>query len=67
MTGLVSRAPELAAKQLELLVEAFPDQSPSSLWVDDEGHLKLGVSQEPGWDSAERDNKKKCRNADPNS
>jgi hypothetical protein len=31
-------------------------QSPSSLWVDDERHLKLSVSQEPGWDGAECDN-----------
>jgi putative tryptophan/tyrosine transport system substrate-binding protein len=33
ITGLVSRAPELAAKQLELLVEAFPDNKPiAALW-----------------------------------
>jgi putative ABC transport system substrate-binding protein len=33
ITGLVSRAPELAAKQLELLVEAFPDDKPiAALW-----------------------------------
>jgi putative ABC transport system substrate-binding protein len=33
ITGLVSRAPELAAKQLELLVEAFPDEKPIAvLW-----------------------------------
>lgn len=33
ITGLVSRAPELAAKQLELLVEAFPDVKPiTALW-----------------------------------
>jgi len=33
ITGLVSRAPELAAKQLELLVEAFPDVKPiAALW-----------------------------------
>jgi putative tryptophan/tyrosine transport system substrate-binding protein len=33
ITGLVSRAPELAAKQLELLVEAFPDHKPiAALW-----------------------------------
>jgi len=33
ITGLVSRAPELAAKQLELLVEAFPDRQPiAALW-----------------------------------
>jgi putative ABC transport system substrate-binding protein len=33
ITGLVSRAPELAAKQLELLVEAFPDEKPiAALW-----------------------------------
>jgi len=33
ITGLVYRAPELAAKQLELLVEAFPDDKPiAALW-----------------------------------
>ena len=33
VTGLVYRAPELAAKQLELLVEAFPDNKPiAALW-----------------------------------
>jgi putative tryptophan/tyrosine transport system substrate-binding protein len=33
ITGLVSRAPELAAKQFELLVEAFPDEKPIAvLW-----------------------------------
>jgi hypothetical protein len=33
ITGLVYRAPELAAKQLELLVEAFPDnKSVAALW-----------------------------------
>ena len=33
ITGLVSRAPELAAKQLELLVEAFPENKPiAALW-----------------------------------
>jgi putative ABC transport system substrate-binding protein len=33
ITGLVSRAPELAAKQLELLVEAFPnDKLIAALW-----------------------------------
>ncbi|HEV2625890.1 MAG TPA: ABC transporter substrate-binding protein [Xanthobacteraceae bacterium] len=33
ITGLVYRAPELAAKQLELLVEAFPDnKSIAALW-----------------------------------
>ena len=33
ITGLISRAPELAAKQLELLVEAFPDRQPiAALW-----------------------------------
>jgi putative ABC transport system substrate-binding protein len=33
ITGLVSRAPELAVKQLELLVEAFPDKKPIAvLW-----------------------------------
>ena len=33
ITGLVSRAPELAAKQLGLLVEAFPDAKPiAALW-----------------------------------
>jgi putative ABC transport system substrate-binding protein len=33
ITGLVSRAPELAAKQLGLLVEAFPDLKPiAALW-----------------------------------
>jgi putative ABC transport system substrate-binding protein len=33
ITGLVSRAPELAAKQLGLLVEAFPDVKPiAALW-----------------------------------
>jgi ABC-type uncharacterized transport system substrate-binding protein len=33
VTGLVYRAPELAAKQLELLVEAFPDKMPiAALW-----------------------------------
>ena len=33
ITGLVSRAPELAAKQLELLVEAFPEnKSIAALW-----------------------------------
>jgi putative tryptophan/tyrosine transport system substrate-binding protein len=33
ITGLVYRAPELAAKQLELLVEAFPDNKPiAALW-----------------------------------
>lgn len=33
ITGLVSRAPELAAKQLELLVEAFPNDKPVAvLW-----------------------------------
>jgi putative ABC transport system substrate-binding protein len=33
ITGLVSRAPELAAKQLELLIEAFPDDKPiAALW-----------------------------------
>jgi putative ABC transport system substrate-binding protein len=33
ITGLVYRAPELAAKQLELLVEAFPDNKPVAvLW-----------------------------------
>ena len=33
ITGLVFRAPELAAKQLELLVEAFPDDKPiAALW-----------------------------------
>jgi putative tryptophan/tyrosine transport system substrate-binding protein len=33
ITGLVFRAPELAAKQLELLVEAFPDKRPIAvLW-----------------------------------
>jgi putative ABC transport system substrate-binding protein len=33
ITGLVSRAPELAGKQLELLVEAFPDDKPvAALW-----------------------------------
>lgn len=33
ITGLVSRAPELAVKQLELLVEAFPDEKPiAALW-----------------------------------
>jgi putative tryptophan/tyrosine transport system substrate-binding protein len=33
ITGLVFRAPELAAKQIELLVEAFPDDKPiATLW-----------------------------------
>jgi putative tryptophan/tyrosine transport system substrate-binding protein len=33
ITGLVYRAPELAAKQLELLVEAFPNNQPiAALW-----------------------------------
>jgi ABC-type uncharacterized transport system substrate-binding protein len=33
ITGLVYRAPELAAKQLELLVEAFPNNKPiAALW-----------------------------------
>jgi putative tryptophan/tyrosine transport system substrate-binding protein len=33
ITGVVSRAPELAAKQLGLLVEAFPDVKPiAALW-----------------------------------
>jgi putative tryptophan/tyrosine transport system substrate-binding protein len=33
ITGLVYRAPELAAKQLELLVEAIPDDKPiAALW-----------------------------------
>jgi putative tryptophan/tyrosine transport system substrate-binding protein len=33
ITGLVSRSPELAAKQLELLIEAFPDDKPiAALW-----------------------------------
>jgi ABC-type uncharacterized transport system substrate-binding protein len=33
ITGLVSRAPELAAKQLELPVEAFPNDKPiAALW-----------------------------------
>src|SRR6516165_10502433 len=33
ITGLISRAPELAAKQLGLLVEAFPDAKPiAALW-----------------------------------
>jgi putative tryptophan/tyrosine transport system substrate-binding protein len=33
ITGLVSRAPELAAKQLGLLIEAFPDIKPiAALW-----------------------------------
>ncbi len=33
ITGLVLRAPELAEKQLELLVEAFPDNMPiAALW-----------------------------------
>ena len=33
ITGLISRAPELAAKQFELLVEAFPDGKPiAALW-----------------------------------
>jgi putative tryptophan/tyrosine transport system substrate-binding protein len=33
ITGLVSRAPELAAKQFELLVEAFPNDKPiAALW-----------------------------------
>lgn len=32
ITGLVSRSPELAAKQLELLVEAFPDKPIAALW-----------------------------------
>jgi ABC-type uncharacterized transport system substrate-binding protein len=33
ITGLVYRAPELAAKQLELLVEAFPGNKPiAALW-----------------------------------
>jgi putative ABC transport system substrate-binding protein len=33
ITGLVSRSPELAAKQFELLVEAFPDDQPiAALW-----------------------------------
>jgi putative tryptophan/tyrosine transport system substrate-binding protein len=33
ITGLVSRAPELASKQLELLVEGFPDDTPiAALW-----------------------------------
>jgi putative tryptophan/tyrosine transport system substrate-binding protein len=33
ITGLVYRAPELASKQLELLVEAFPDHKPiAALW-----------------------------------
>jgi putative ABC transport system substrate-binding protein len=33
ITGLVFRAPELAAKQLDLLVEAFPDDKPIAvLW-----------------------------------
>jgi putative ABC transport system substrate-binding protein len=33
ITGLVSRAPELAAKQLGLLMEAFPDVKPiAALW-----------------------------------
>jgi putative ABC transport system substrate-binding protein len=33
VTGLVYRAPELAAKQLELLVEAFPDEGPiAAFW-----------------------------------
>jgi putative ABC transport system substrate-binding protein len=33
ITGLVYRAPELAAKQLELLVEAFPhNKSVAALW-----------------------------------
>jgi putative ABC transport system substrate-binding protein len=33
ITGLVYRAPELAAKQLQLLVEAFPDNKPVAvLW-----------------------------------
>jgi putative ABC transport system substrate-binding protein len=33
ITGLVYRAPELAAKQLELLVEAFPNEKPiGALW-----------------------------------
>jgi putative ABC transport system substrate-binding protein len=36
ITGLVYRAPELAAKQLELLVEAFPDnKSIAVLWEPD--------------------------------
>jgi ABC-type uncharacterized transport system substrate-binding protein len=33
ITGLVYRAPELAAKQLELLMEAFPNEKPiAALW-----------------------------------
>ena len=33
ITGLVYRAPELAGKQLELLVQAFPDNNPiAALW-----------------------------------
>jgi putative ABC transport system substrate-binding protein len=33
ITGLVYRAPELAGKQLELLVQAFPDNNPiATLW-----------------------------------
>ena len=33
ITGLVYRAPELAAKQLELLLEAFPERQPNAvLW-----------------------------------
>jgi ABC-type uncharacterized transport system substrate-binding protein len=33
ITGVIYRAPELAAKQLELLVEAFPNEQPiAALW-----------------------------------
>ncbi len=46
ITGLVYRAPELAAKQLELLVEAFPDnKSVAALWepasVETQLHIDL--------------------------
>jgi hypothetical protein len=34
ITGLVYRAPELAAKQLELLLKAFPDNKPATALFD---------------------------------